>query len=378
MWVAYDLTGESWGPAVVSAVGVVPTFLLGAWGGSLADRWPKRSLLIVTQTALLALALLLAGLVVGGPAVFWPLVLLTAATGLVQAADLPARLAFVMDMVGREDLMNAVALNALLFNVARAAGPAVAGWLLVWMGPALCFLVNALSFAAVVWALVLMQGVPRLAAAKHGTRPRPFLDSFSQLAARPGLALLLLLAGILALCGWPFMILLPAFAKQTLAEDASGYSLMLSGTGVGAFAAALTAATFGSLARRQLFIGIGVAVVSAGLVGLSLTGSLVAAVGCCALTGFGLVLFFSTCQGVIQLSAPDHNRGSIMGTWAMLLSGAIPLGNLLVSNAADLWGAPRVLRIQGLACGLAAVGILLLYEVWNRSRGEPAKVSLDA
>jgi MFS family permease len=371
MWVAYDLTRQTWGPAVVSAVGVLPTSLLGAWGGALADRWSKRTVLLVTQATFLVLALLLAGLVVGGPGLFWPLVVITAVTGLVQAVDLPARLAFVMDMVGREDLINAVALNSLLFNMARAAGPALAGWLLIWMGPALCFAVNALSFAAVVWALWLMEGVPATAASATGRKARPFKDSLGQLIGRPGLALLLLLAGVLALCGWPFLSLLPALADQVLADNARGYSLMLSGTGFGALAAALAVARYGSLDRRRWLIGFGVGTASAGLVGLGLTASLAVAVGCCALAGFGLVLFFATCQSIVQLSAPDESRGSVMGTWAMLLSAAIPLGNLLASQAAKLWGEPWVLGLEGLICGLAALGILLLYLVWDRYFDKP-------
>jgi MFS family permease len=268
--------------------------------------------------------------------------------------------------------MNAVALNSLLFNLARAAGPALAGWLLIWMGPELCFGVNALSFAAVVWALWLMEGVPATSVRARDHKPRPFKDSLGQLIGRPGLALLLLLAGVLALCGWPFLSLLPALADQVLADNARGYSLMLSGTGFGALAAALAVARFGSLDRRKRLIGIGVAAASSGLVGLGLTTNLAVAVGCCALAGFGLVLFFATCQSIVQLSAPDQSRGSVMGTWAMLVSGAIPLGNLLASQASELWGEPRVLCLEGLICGVAALVILVVYVMGGRFVARPA------
>src|SRR5262249_41633257 len=148
MWLAYELTRQSLWPALVPAVQVLPTFLLGAWGGALADRWPKRSLIFLTQAAFMALALVLAGLVLARAATPWQLLAVSVGWGVIQAVDLPARLAFVMDLAGREDVVNAVALNALLFNVARAVGPAVGGALLVWLGPGPCVLVNGLSYLA--------------------------------------------------------------------------------------------------------------------------------------------------------------------------------------------------------------------------------------
>src|SRR5262245_51657036 len=152
---AFELTKQSRWPALITAAQILPTFLFGAWGGSLADRWPKRNLLLWTQGALLVLALLLAVLVLIEP-VPWQLLAVTLAAGIVQAIDLPARLAFVMDMVGREDVINAVALNSVLFNCARVVGPAVGVSLLHWLGPAVCFLANALSYVAVLWALAAM------------------------------------------------------------------------------------------------------------------------------------------------------------------------------------------------------------------------------
>src|ERR1700730_12584725 len=146
MWLAFELTHQSKWPAIITAAGCIPTFLLGAWGGTLADRWPKRTLLLLTQSGLLILALVLAGLVILGAATPTELLIIALANGLVQMVDFSPRLTFVMDMVGRDDLMNAVGLNSMLFNVTRAIGPAVAGLLLVGLGPGLCFLLNALSY----------------------------------------------------------------------------------------------------------------------------------------------------------------------------------------------------------------------------------------
>jgi MFS family permease len=365
-WLAFDLTHESKWPALLMAVGILPTFFLGAWGGALADRWPKRSLIIGTQGAFLVLALILAALAGAGVVVPWQLLVITACVGLVQAIDLPARLAFVMDLAGREDLINAVALNSLLFNVARVVGPALAGQILAWSAPWTCFLANGLSYLAVLHALVQINvaGTPRVA---ESHRERPSLrSSFGYLARHRELAFLFLLSGTTSFCGWPSQALLPALAKHELATDEAGYSWLLSGTGLGALAAAWVVATFGSVERRGLFIGIGVCVVCTALLGLSLMGSLVPAIGCCALLGFGLILFLATTQSVIQLGADEHNRGQIMGIWAMTQSGALPFGNLLAGPAADYLGVPLVLRIQGVACGVAALGLTAYFLLGKR------------
>jgi predicted MFS family arabinose efflux permease len=274
-------------------------------------------------------------------------------------------------MVGREDLMNAVALNSLLFNVARAVGPALGGLLLIWIGPALCFLANGLSYLAVVAALLRMHSGRRRIVAQSPMVPvnrRSWLR-IEALAGSHRLVVLILLAGVMAMCGWPVVSLLPAIAQRQLGLAVQGFSVMLCGIGLGALTAALAVARFGSMDRTRLFIGIGLCVVPAGLMGLSVVSGLPLAVACCALIGFGLILFLATGQSVVQLSAGDHNRGRIMGTWAMVLSGAVPLGNLLAGLAADRWGVSLVLHLQGLTCSAAALMLLTLYWLWRRSSG---------
>src|SRR5207244_1391014 len=268
-------------------------------GGALAGRWPKRPLICWMQSAFLVLALLLAWLVLHGAVRPWQLLLVTVATGLVTAIDLPARLSFVMDMVGREDLTNAVALNSLLFNSARAFGSLMAGWLLLRLGAGECFLINAVSYLAVLLAL----------------------------AARVG-------------------------------DGVHGTAWLFSGVGVGALAAALTVATFGSPSRSWAFIAVGVVLVTTALLGLSLAGDILLAVCFSGLIGFGLILFLATSQSVFQLSSEEHNRGRIMAIWAMVLSAAVPLGNFLAGPAADEWGLSPVLAALGLACGLVPIGLL--------------------
>lgn len=361
MWLAYQLTHQSTWPAWVAAALLWPTFLLGPWSGALADRFPKRTLLFWTQVALLCNALVLTELVLAGAISPGLLIAVGLVGGLVQAVDLPTRLAFVMDMVGREDVANAVALNSLLFNSARFLGPLVAGVMLATLGPAACFLLNAVSFLAVLAALLMIDvGRQRPEAPPHGSGALG--SGFAYLWERPQLLTVVLVAGTTALSGWPFQSLLPALAEQVAAvEGLKGYSysLMLSSTGFGALVAALTVATFGSNERRRWIIVLGVLLVGLGLVGLSHARLLATAMACCALIGFGLVLCFASSQATLQLSSEPHNRGQLMGIWAMTLTGSVPLGNQVIGPAADHWGVPAVLAVQGAFCALAAVTIWL-------------------
>jgi MFS family permease len=365
LWLAFELTHQSKWPSLIVAAGVLPTFLLGPWSGRLADRLPKRWLIFFTQAVYAALAFLLAGLVLFHAVTVWQLLVVTAVTGLVTAVDLPARLAFVIDMVGREDLMNAVALNSLLFNVARALGPAVGGVMFLWLGDWPCFLFNGVSYLAVLWALAQMDISGNPPSRMSSAKPRSESSAFGYLIRHRELAFLTLLAGTVALCGWPSQALLPAFAAHVLEAHAQEYSLMLTATGVGALIAAWVVATFGTIERRGRLIALGVGLVTLALLGLSMSTYVLPAIVSCGLAGFGLILVLSTGQSVIQLGAAENNRGQIMGIWAMVLCGAVPLGNLLAGPAADLWTERAVLLALSIVCGGTALALFGLLRPWN-------------
>jgi MFS family permease len=366
-WLAFQLTHASRWPALISAAQVAPAFFLGAVGGALAERWPKRSLIFWAQAAYLVLALVLAALVLTGVAQPWHLLVIALGNGLINALDLPSRLAFVMDMVGREDLGNAVALNSLLFNVARAVGPAVGGPLLVYLGAGTCFLLNGLSYFAVLAALAAMDPTtlrPLPPAARERGSLRGIVAGFAYLGRHARLGLLVVLASVLTFFGWSFLVLLPALAERQLGVREQGYCLLLSATGVGALAAAFLVATFDRPRRRPLFLAAGSWLSVFALFGLAEAQSLATGLLCCSLIGCGLILFFPTCQAVVQLNSSDCNRGRIMGIWSMAMCGALPLGNLLAGLAADRWAEPAVLRVGALGCATAAVCLLGLAVGW--------------
>ncbi len=363
---AYELTHQSSWAALVSAASVLPTVLLGVYGGGLADRFPRRPLIFLTQSVFLVLALVLSGIVVFNVATPWALLVISLLVGIVNAVDTPSRLAFVIDMVGREDLVNAVALNSLIFNVARMVGPAVAAPLLHLGGFAPCFLVNSLSFVAVLVALACMR-LPDRPATLPSEQPGGTLgEAFRYLGERRGLVLLVVLGGALAFFGWPLMSLLPALSDKDLLGGWNGYAYMTSAVGGGALVGALLVASFASHSRRRLLMtGVLASILS--LAGLALVPRLSVAVACCALSGAGLILFFATGQGMMQLGAGEHNRGRIMGIWLMVLSGAQPAGNLFAGIAADAWGVPYVLGLQALGIIAAATAVGVAAVTWRRT-----------
>jgi len=351
MWLAYDLTHQSKWPAFLMVAMIGPTLLLGAWSGALADRCRKHTLIMRTQIGFLCSASLLTTLVYFQQVNIGILFLLMFIHGVIQAIDLPTRLAFVPDLVEREDLINTVALNSVQFNVARAIGPALAGLLLSTVGPVACFFFNALSYIAVLIALSMMRDFRE----QHGHAKRGGPGGFRVLYQQSRLLLIILLAGIVAICGWPLLSLLPAFAEKVLGRGEKGYSIMLSSVGIGAILAALTAATVGTEVRQRRFLLIGLVSVSVALGSLAQMRELWAAALCCGLFGFGMILFFATGQGIVQLGATDEHRGKVMGVWAMMLSGGAPLGNLILGPAADEWGVAHVIGAQAILIALAVV-----------------------
>lgn len=368
MWLAYQLRGESRWPAWIAASQFIPTFLLGFWGGTLADLWPKRAILFTTQTLLMLMPLVLVELVLGDVSNPWAYLLVSALTGLVLAIDFPTRLAFVMDMVGREDLTNAVALGALMFNVARLIGPLLGGALMLAAGPAPCFWVNSLTYLALLFALMHMdKRTLAQPAADARLARRPVLGGFTHLANQLRLLALLFMAGMMGACAWPFLSLLPALSAKVLGAPHTGYTFLLSGTGVGALSAALTVATVGAPGRNRTLIAVGVLLACAGLAGLALADQLWLAFGSCVVLGFGLIMFFSTSQSVMQLGAGDYNRGQVMGIWAMVVAGAQPLGNLLAGPAADRWGEQHVFAGLAIILGGAALVAAASFFRWVHS-----------
>lgn len=374
MWLLYDRTGDPRWPSWLLLAQVGPTLLLGTWGGGLADRLPRRNLVLATQSAFLCHACALTLLVALDLVPPLGILGLMVVSGVIQAVDLPARLAFVPELVPRDDLINAVGLNSLLFNAARAVGPALTG-LVFWAaevltprgaagadpvtrGAVACFALNAISFLAVLLALWGIRP-------PHGTgRARAHAgsawDGLRYLGEHPSLGGLVLLTLVVCVFGWPLLTILPAYTDRWLGAAGKTYSLLVSAIGAGALAAALTTATFGSPRRRRAFLVGGTTVLALGLFGLTLTRWPVAAAAGCSAMGFGMILYLSTGQSVLQLAVPDDKRGRVLALWAMTLSASAPLGHLAAGAAVAAFGVEVVLWGMaagvGLTAGLLAAG----------------------
>ncbi len=375
MWLVYDLTNDTMWPGLMLVAQVGPTLLLGPVGGAIADRLPNRRVVTATQVAFLTNAIVLTICVASSLTSPVLLLMFQLCSGIIQAFDLPARLAFVPDLVPKVDLVNAVGLNSLLFNAARAVGPAIAGGFFLLaseliaagylpgsrvseLGAVWCLSINALSYGAVLIALMRIDvgNHPRRGASGPG---RSFWTGLGFLRANPALAGLLLTTGIFSGFAWPILTLAPSYTRLVLHQAERTYSLLLSSFGIGALVGALGAASFGTIARRGPMLVLGMALGLVGLVGLSLVQTFGAAVGCCMVMGVGMVVYLSTGQSTMQTSAPDSARGKVMALWAMMLSASSLPGHLILGREARTVPIANLLFIMAAGVAVALVCLLL-------------------
>ncbi len=299
-WLVYQLTGSKLLLGIVAAVGSAPMLLFSLWGGSVADRHPKRTVLLWTQSGMMVLAFVFAALVWSGLVRPWHILVLAALGGVAMAFDMPARQAFMVEMTSREDLMNAVSLNSSIVNGARVAGPAVAGILIAQAGLAVCFFLNGLSFVAVLAGLLMMQ-LPRfIPPAQPESNWQHALDGFAYVAKHRRVRTLLLLFAIVGVFGWSYSVLLPAFATDVLRVGSREYGMLLSANGIGALCGALTVATYGDRLHRRLLVFGGLGLFSLMLLLLAVTRNYYLALVFMAIAGWGMLLYFSTTNTVIQ------------------------------------------------------------------------------
>ena len=276
-------------------------------------------------------------------------------------------------MTSREHLMNAISLNSSIFNGARIVGPAVAGLLMAHVGMAWCFLLNGLSFIAVIAGLLMMRLPKFVPPAEPSSTGRHVLEGFAYVAGHRRVRLLLLLLGVVGIFGWSYSILLPAYAADILHVGERGYGALLSANGVGALLGALTVATYGSRVRPQRMIFGGLWVFSAMLVLLAVVRWFPLVLACLAVGGWGMLLCFSTTNTMVQTSVSDAMRGRVMGIWALVLGGTIPLGGLESGWLSQAVGVPWTIAAGALIC--AGAGLL----AWRAaSRNLPAPVKPGA
>jgi len=360
-WLVYQLTGSKVLLGTVAAVGSLPMLLLSVWGGSLADRHPKRTVVLFTQTGMMLLAFVFAALVWSGHIQPWHILVLAALGGVAMAFDMPARQAFMVEMTSREDLMNAVSLNSSIVNGARVVGPAVAGVLMAQVGMTWCFLLNGLSFIAVLAGLLMMR-LPRFVPPAEPTSTgRHVLEGFAYVAGHRRVRILLLLFGVVGIFGWSYSVLLPAYATDILHVGEGGYGALLSANGLGALLGALTVATYGNRVRPRLMILGGLWLFSAMLLLLAVVRWYPLVLACMAVGGWGMLLYFATTNTLIQTSVSDAMRGRVMGIWALVFGGMMPIGGLESGLLSQAIGVSWTVAVGALVC--AGAGLVTWWAV---------------
>lgn len=353
-WLVYRLTGSVVLLGLIAFASQIPVFLLAPIGGAIADRYNRQRILLFTHTWAMIFAFILAFLTLTETIQVWHLFVIAVCFGIANAFDIPTRQAFAVDMVGKEDLINAIALNSTLFNGARIVGPAIAGVLIAWVGEAWCFFINATSYFAVITSLLLMK-IQIEIRPKTGSTISNIVEGFSFVVKNSPIRALLLLLGLVSLMGMPYSVLMPIFADKILGGGSSTLGYLMGASGFGAVSAALLLAS-----RKEVFgLGRWVAFASSGL-GLSLIlFSLSEVFWLSALllvpVGFSMMTQMSSSNTLIQSMVPDELRGRVMSVYSMMFMGMAPLGALMAGSLAGILGAPNTVALGGAVCILGSI-----------------------
>ncbi len=356
-YLVFELTQS---PAYLGYVGFaagLPSWFFTLYAGVIADRVSRRTMLVVTQSVMMVLAFILAALAFTGVVQPWHIILLAFCLGIANAFDAPARQAFVVEMVDRESLTNAIALNSAMFTSATVVGPAVGGLAYAWFGPGWCFTVNGVTFVAVILALALMKLKPNPTPARKAMVLQELRTGLSYVASNATIRMLILNMGAITLFGFGMVTLIPAWAVNILEGDATTNGWLLSARGLGSLAGALMIAALGSRnARGKLwtwgsFVLPVLMLVFAGIRWLPL--SLLTMMG----IGWAFMALINTTNALVQTLVPDELRGRVMGFYMLVFFGSYPLGSLLSGTVAGYLGEPLTLVLGGL-CVLAFAGLV--------------------
>ena len=360
-WLALQLTHSGLLVGLVLAAQFLPVLVGGPLGGVVADRFRKRSVLVATQALFMVPSFALFTVSATGHAQYWMVIVAAFATGTINLFDVPARQAFVIEMVGRHDLMNAIALNSSVFNASAVIGPAIAGLVIAAVGIPICFLANSLSYMASIAALLLMRDLPSVVQPHAQLSFLPHLAEGASYAwHEPVVGMLLLAVAVFSLFAMNRLTLIPLFADQVLHVGAQGFGLLLGSMGLGSLFGALTLAffpRFGADPRRQLWMAV---IWVAALLEFSISRVFVLSMAALFVAGYCQISFVATANSRIQAITPDHLRGRVMSLYAQALIGVGPIGAIQAGALATRFGAPFAMAIGAVIAGSVILGISLV------------------
>ncbi len=358
-WLVLRLTGSPLLLSLVAAAASLPVLLLSIPAGALVDRVSRHRLLVMTQVIAMLLALVLAFLTFTNTVREWHILVLAMLLGIVNAFDAPARQAFTVEMVGHTDLLNAIALNSSIFNAARTIGPALAGIGVAAIGEGPAFLLNGLSYLAVIASLLMMR-LPPFRPPPRQNRMEQLHEGMRYIVQEPIIRTLLLLAGVISLFGFVYVPLLPIFARDVLHAGAQGLGWLAAAGGGGALVAALLLARAGDQLPRMRMVLIASLLYPVFLIGFTMMTTLLSAMLLLALTGWAAVTTMSLINTLIQSVVPDALRGRVMSVFTLLLLGLSPLGGLAAGAIAEVVGnVPLVVALSGIITAGMTIGILV-------------------
>src|SRR5271167_523933 len=353
-WLVYKITNSALLLGEVGFASQIPVFLIAPLGGITADRVNRQRLVIATQTASMFLAGILAWLTLTNRVQVWHIFVLAAGLGVVNAFDIPGRQSFLVDMVGKEDLMNAIALNSSMFNGARVVGPAVAGILVARIGEGWCFAANAISYIAVIVGLALMHVHSAPRASSHSPI-EDIIEGFHWVNHTKVIRALLLLIGLVSLVGMPYTVLMPVFADQILHGGARGLGILMGATGVGALFGALTLAAKTGVKGLGRWIAFACAGFGVSICLFAFSRSFWLSVLLLLPAGYSMMLQMACSNTLVQTMVPDSLRGRVMALYSMMFMGMAPFGAFCGGALAHHIGAPLTVTMGGVACVIGAI-----------------------
>jgi MFS family permease len=353
-WLVYRLTGSALLLGTVAFANQIPVFLLAPIGGTVADRHNRRTILVITQSCMMVLAFILAGLTLTHRIRVWEIMVLSGLLGVVNAFDIPARQAFLVDMVSRDDLVNAIALNSSMFNGARVVGPAVAGIVVAAIGEGWCFFANAVSFTAVITGLLMMTiDRPRLSI--EGSPLQNVIEGFRFVIQNGPVHALMILLGLVSFTAMPYAVLMPIFAEQILHGGAQTLGLLMGCSGVGALAGALTLAMKKSIRGLGRWVALACGSFGIALVLFSFSRHLWLSALLLVPAGFSVMVQMASSNTLVQSMVPDQLRGRVMAVYSMMFMGMAPFGALLAGSVAHKIGASWTVAMGGIVAGAGAI-----------------------
>ncbi|MDP4179871.1 MAG: MFS transporter [Bacillota bacterium] len=371
-WLAYSMTNSAFLLSLIGILQFTPVLLFSLFAGVIIDRFPKKKILFFTQSASLVITLALALLVWSKQIEYWHILVAAVAIGLVNTLDLPTRQAFVIELVGREDLMNAVALNSSSFNIARIIGPALAGIMMGYVGIATCFFINAISFGAVLISFIFIKtSKVDIVSKDKDDIIQNIRDGLKYIYGNTNLFYTILAVAIISTFAMNFNVLVPVFSKEILGKKEAGFGFLMSLMGIGSFIGAMLVAVM-SKSDSKKFINfilnavpfiMAVFLISTGFTRIyALTGL------CLALSGLSFVSFSSTANSTMQLNSKDEYRGRVMSVYSLVFSGSTPIGNLYSGLITHRFGP----SMGFIACGAIIILLLIPFHIY-KSKGFIAK-----